>query len=104
VPAATAQAYIDTLSEPGAIEGAVEWYRAGGETTLRPRDLPPVAVRTLYIWGDADATVGRMAAEATADFVTGPYRFEVIPGADHFLSDEVPDQVNRLLLHHLAAI
>ncbi|WP_293676841.1 alpha/beta fold hydrolase [uncultured Phenylobacterium sp.] len=101
VPSATASAYIDTLAEPGAIEAAVAWYRAGGSASLRARDVPPVAARTLYVWGDADAAVGRMAAEATADFVTGPYRFEVIPGAGHFLTDEVPEPVNRLLLSHL---
>lgn len=102
VPAATTQAYIDKLSEPGAIEAAVAWYRAGGSASLRARDVPPVSARTLYVWGAADATVGRVAAEATADFVTGPYRFEVIPGAGHFLTDEVPEAVNRLLLEHLA--
>jgi len=103
VPADTAKAYISTLAEPGAIEAAVAWYRAGGAASLRARDVPPVAVRTLYVWGDADATVGRVAAQVTADFVTGPYRFEVIPGAGHFLTDEVPDKINRLLLGHLAA-
>ena len=46
--------------------------------------------------------MGRVAAEATADFVTGPYRFEALPGAGHFLTDEVPEAVNRLLLKHLA--
>lgn len=102
VPAATAQAYIDTLAPPGALEAAVAWYRAGAGS-LRAADVPPVAARTLYVWGDADATVGRMAAEATAGFVTGPYRFEVIEGAGHFLTDEVPDAINRLLLQHLAA-
>ena len=103
VPADTAQAYIDTLAEPGAIEAAVNWYRAGGSASLRARDVPPVAARTMYVWGDADGTVGGIAAEATADFVTGPYRFEVIPGAGHFLTDEVPETVNRLLLEHLGA-
>ena len=101
VPAATAQAYIDTLSPPGALEAAIAWYRAGGAASLRARDIPPARQRTLYVWGAADATVGRIAAEATADFVTGPYRFEAIPGAGHFLTDEVPKAVNRLLLEHL---
>lgn len=102
VPAATAQAYIDTLSPPGALEAAIAWYRAGGTASLRARDVPAAGQRTLYAWGDADTTVGRIAAEATADFVAGPYRFEVIPGAGHFLTDEVPETVNRLLLEHLA--
>ncbi|MBL8555629.1 MAG: alpha/beta hydrolase [Phenylobacterium sp.] len=104
VPAATAGFYIDTLSPPGAIEAAIAWYRAGGAGALRAADVPPVGARTLYVWGDADTTVGRMAAEATADFVTGPYRFEAIGGAGHFLTDEVPDAVNRLLLEHLGGV
>lgn len=101
VPADTAQAYIDTLSPPGAVEAAIAWYKAGGSAALRARDVPPTALPTLYVWGDADSTVGRMAAEATADFVTGPYRFEAIPGAGHFLTDDVAETVNRLLLAHL---
>jgi pimeloyl-ACP methyl ester carboxylesterase len=102
VPATTAQSYIDTLSPPGAVEAAIAWYRAGGSASLRARDVPKVDLPTLYVWGDADATVGRVAAEATADFVTGPYRFEVIAGAGHFLTDEVSEAVNRLLLSHFA--
>jgi pimeloyl-ACP methyl ester carboxylesterase len=103
VPAATAQAYIDTLSPPGALEAAIAWYRAGGAGSLRARGVPPIGARTLYVWGDADATVGRLAAEATAGFVTGPYRFAVIEGAGHFLTDQVPDAVTALLLEHLEA-
>jgi pimeloyl-ACP methyl ester carboxylesterase len=102
VPEATAQTYIDTLSGPGAIEAAVDWYRAGGSSSLRAADVPSVTMRTLYVWGDADATVGRIAAEATADFIAAPYRFEIVPGAGHFLTDQVPETVNRLLLQHLA--
>ena len=59
-------------------------------------------VPTLYIWGDADDTVGRAAAEGTAEFVSAPYRFEVLPGGGHFTADQFPDRVNALVLAHLA--
>jgi pimeloyl-ACP methyl ester carboxylesterase len=103
VPAETAQAYIATLSEPGAIEAAIAWYKAGA-AALRAADVPPIGLNTLFIWGDADATVGRAAAEGTAAFVTGAYRFEAIPGAGHFLTDQVPEVVNGLLVGHLGAV
>lgn len=95
-----ADAYVATLSPPGALEAAIEWYRAaaGG---LRAADFPKIGVRTLYVWGEADATVGRAAAEATADFVTGAYRFVEVPGAGHFLTDQVPAVVNQALAAHL---
>jgi len=61
-----------------------------------------VAVPTLYIWGEDDHSVGRSAASFTAQHVTGPYRFEVLPGIGHFITDQIPAAVTRLLLSHLA--
>ena len=43
-----------------------------------------------------------LAAAGTGDFVSGPYRFEVLPGVGHFAADQAPDRVNELLLAHLA--
>lgn len=102
VPDTVAERYLATLREPGAIEAAIEWYRAGA-ASFRNAANPPASMRTLYIWGDQDATVGRHAAEATARFVSGPYRFAQIAGGGHFLTDDHPQQVNALLLEHLAA-
>lgn len=101
VPAEDARAYIAALSEPGALEAAIHWYRAAA--AMRSRDAPPVSMPTLYVWGDADTTVGRAAAEGTGAFVQAAYRFEEVAGAGHFLTDQVPEVVNRLLVAHLAA-
>ena len=49
-----------------------------------------------------DATVGRFAAEATAQHVTGPYTFQVLAGVGHYLTDAAPERVNAALLSHLA--
>ena len=59
-------------------------------------------VPTLFIWGDADDTVGRMAAEGTAEFIAAPYRFAALQGVGHYAADQVPAQVNALLLDHIA--
>ena len=100
VPDAHIDEYLSVVGNPGALEAALAWYRAAGAMRT---EIGVVTVPTLYLWGDADATVGRTAAEGTAEFVTGPYRFEALPGTGHFITDEVPDAVNRLLLDHLAA-
>ena len=100
VPDEAADRYVEVLSDPGAVEAAIDWFRAGAGA-LRNAAAPTIAAPTLYIWGDADSTVGRMAAEGTAAHVSRPYRFEAIPSAGHFLTDEVPETVNRLLLRHL---
>jgi pimeloyl-ACP methyl ester carboxylesterase len=100
VPDRSIADYLSVLGTRPALEAALAWYRA--QEGLRVA-LGRIAVPTLYIWGDADSTVGRAAAEGTAAFVDAPYRFEVLPGIGHFATDQVPDAVNALLLAHLAA-
>ncbi|MDN3568027.1 alpha/beta hydrolase [Paeniroseomonas aquatica] len=97
-PAATAK-HLGVIGNPAAMAAALAWYRARG-TVHRP--IGAVTVPTLFLWGDADDTVGRMAAEGTRDFVTAPYQFEVLPGVGHYAPDQRPEVVNRLLLAHLA--
>ena len=82
------------------MEAALAWYRAAG--SLDAVTVGPIAVPTVYLWGDADATVGRAAARWTAEFVTGDYRFEVLPGVGHFITDQVPEVVTAHLLAQLA--
>ena len=100
VPAAAIEQHLSVLGNKDAMEAALTWYRARGAIRT---PLGPIRVPTLYIWGDADDTVGRMAAEGTEDFIAAPYRFEVLPGVGHFAADQAPDRVNELLLQHLAA-
>jgi pimeloyl-ACP methyl ester carboxylesterase len=93
--------YYSVLGERAALESALAWYRAAG--ALTGTEVGTIAVPTMYIWGDADATVGPSAARWTAEHVKGPYRFETVPGAGHFVTDQEPAAVTRLLLAHLAA-
>jgi len=101
VPAADADVHVAQLLQPGAIEGAMAWYRASG---LQAAETPPVRVPTLYVWGNADATVGRMAAELTREYVEAPYRFEEVAGAGHFIVEQMPDVVSRYLLEHIRSV
>jgi pimeloyl-ACP methyl ester carboxylesterase len=100
VPAADVDAYLATLADERALDAAINWYRAGASpgSALVGADVPKVAVPTRYLWGDADATVGRVAAEATARFVTGPYHFEVIAGGGHFLTDDSGERVTAAIV------
>ena len=98
---AACEEYLSVLGHRDALEAALSWYRAAG--ALASMEVGTVTVPTLYIWGDEDHSVGRSAATWTAEHVIGPYRFEVIPGIGHFITDQIPAAVTRLLLSHLAA-
>ena len=99
VPAAATQLHLTVIGNEAAMSGALAWYRARG-THHKPVGV--IGVPTLYIWGDADDTVGRAAAEGTAAYISAPYRFEVLPGGGHFVADQFPERVSELLLAHLA--
>jgi pimeloyl-ACP methyl ester carboxylesterase len=103
VPVPDVEVYLATLGQRPALDAAIHWYRAAGSSGLTAADVPPVKVPTLYVWGDADATVGRAAAEATRAFVDAPYRFVELPGIGHFVTDQAPAAFAPLLLEHLAA-
>lgn len=98
VPADAAADYVSVLGTQAAMEAALAWYRA--QAGLRA-SLGKITVPTLYLWGDADATVGRAAADGTAEFVTGPFHFHVLAGIGHFITDQLVEPVNALLLAHL---
>jgi pimeloyl-ACP methyl ester carboxylesterase len=100
VPATAIERHLTVLGNKAAMEAALTWYRARGAIRA---PLGIIRVPTLYIWGDADDTVGRAAAEGTGDFVAAPYCFKVLPGVGHFAADQAPDRVNELLLPHLSA-
>jgi pimeloyl-ACP methyl ester carboxylesterase len=99
VPAAAIEEHLSVLGNAAAMEAALAWYRARG--AIRS-PLGMIRVPTLYVWGDADDTVGRVAADGTGDFVAAPYSFAVLPGVGHFVADQAPQRLNELLLPHLA--
>ena len=98
VPPAAIEAHLSVIGNPPAMEAALAWYRARG---VRHDPVGPTKVPTLYIWGDADDTVGRAAAEGTGEFIKAPYQFAVLPGVGHYPADQAPDRVNELMLGHL---
>ena len=100
VPPDAIERHLAVLGNKKTMEAALAWYRARG--AIRG-PLGPIRVPTLYIWGDADDTVGRNAAEGTVDFIAAPYRLEVLPGVGHFAADQAPERVCELMLEHLAA-
>jgi pimeloyl-ACP methyl ester carboxylesterase len=100
VPQAKIEKHLSVIGSPPAMEAALAWYRARG---VQHKPVGPTVVPTLYIWGDADDTVGRVAAEGTVDFITAPYTFATIPGVGHYAADQVPERVNALMVTHLQA-
>lgn len=100
VPPEHVAEYVHRLGEEGALTAALNWYRA---MRWNSEPIGPITVPTLYVWGTEDVAVGSTPALATAEHVTGPYRFEMLQDVSHWVPEEVPDEFNRMLLQHLHA-
>ena len=98
VPDAAIEEHLGVLGSPEALEAALAWYRANKGLAA---EIGTIEVPTLYIWGDADATVGPEAAHGTREFVGAAYGMEVLPGIGHFVMDQAPVKAVELLLQHL---
>lgn len=97
----SARRYARRAATPGAMTGPINWYRAL-PFEVRTR-LGPVTAPTLFVWGDSDPFISRVAAERCGRHVTGPFQFETVVGGTHWLPSGSADAIAPLLLGHLAA-
>ena len=99
-------AYVKTLSEPGALTPALNWYRANLPVqALFGRSggpqLPMVKADTLGIWSTGDLYLTEDAMTRSEQRVQGRWRYERFEGS-HWVTLDQPDRLNRLLLEFLS--
>jgi len=99
VPAEAIEQYVSVLSAPGALTAALNWYRAMNSADK----VDPVGVPTTYVWSDGDVAIGRTAAEACANYVTGDYRFVELPGVTHWIPEQAPEPLAGAILERINA-
>ncbi|TSD46353.1 alpha/beta fold hydrolase [Rhodococcus sp. KBS0724] len=90
----------DAMAKPGRLRGGLNWYRALALNSSRAGS-GRISVPTLHVWSDRDIALARKGAELTTRFVDGPYRFEILRGVSHWIPDEAPEELDRLLAEHL---
>lgn len=98
--------YLADLRRPGALTAGLNYYRAnvGPSRELDQRhDLPPVGAPTLGLWSDGDHYLAESAMERSGEWVTGPWRYQRIEGASHWMQLDQPERLTALLLEHLDA-
>ena len=106
------QKYIEAWSQPGALTGGLNYYRAmpfepppAGEATsesaadfeaMAPREMLEVNVPTLVIWGEEDTALTIHNLDGLDDFVPD-LKIERVPGASHWVVREQPELMNKLI-------
>jgi pimeloyl-ACP methyl ester carboxylesterase len=95
--------YRAAWSQPGAMTAMLNWYRSVFQQS--PPSLPTqkIQVPTLMIWGKLDPhLMWQMAPASIALCENG--RLEYFEDATHWVHQDKPEQVNRLLIEHFNSI
>jgi epoxide hydrolase 4 len=100
-------AYHEAWSQPGALRGGLNYYRAartgeqvagGGvpEEYASKISSQTVSVPTLVIWGENDPALLPTLTRGLSEWVPR-LRVEIVPGAGHWVPYERPEVVNSLI-------
>jgi pimeloyl-ACP methyl ester carboxylesterase len=99
-------AYVAAWSQPGALRGSVAYYKAIDILpALRKRgeiDERPISVPTLVIWGERDRNLLPGNLDGLDVFVDN-LKVHRVPDASHWIVQEQPEMINRLLLDFLTS-
>ena len=92
--------WIEDLARPGALTAALNWYRANLAPRMPgpPPELPPVKAPTLGVWSTGDHYLEGQRVRESGAYVQGPWRYEQIDGASHWIPLDAPGRLNSLLL------
>ncbi|MHB8511065.1 MAG: alpha/beta fold hydrolase [Actinomycetota bacterium] len=98
-----------TLSEPGALEAALGYYRSMFDPArqdpalndMRAAFADPIKAPMMTMMGSNDDLMRTDAAAAQGELFNAEFRFEKVAEAGHFLHREQPDAVSKLIIDWL---
>ncbi|KAM6305396.1 epoxide hydrolase 4 [Aegotheles albertisi] len=89
------EAYLYVFSQPGALTGPINHYR--NIFGCLPLQHHEVIMPTLLLWGERDAFMEVEMAEITRIYVKNHFRLTILSEASHWLQQDQPDIVNKLI-------
>ena len=96
--------YVSALGTEPAMDAALNWYRANVvDRRFVGGPAGAISVPTLFIWSDGDTAICQEGADATGDFVSGPYRYEVLADVNHWVPDIAAAEVSQLLVEQVGS-
>jgi len=104
-PKEVVDVFLKNLMQPGAATAMVNYYRGlirGGSSWRQFRQgWPRIKTPTLMIWGEQDAFIEKYMTEGTDKFVED-LTIHYLPNVSHWVQQEAPDVVNKIIGHWLS--
>jgi pimeloyl-ACP methyl ester carboxylesterase len=92
--------YQANVARPGATKAMLDYYRAmirgGGFARQRRLGHPQIEVPTLMVWGEQDVALTKRLNFGTDRFVPDLVQ-RYLPDASHWVQQDQPELVNRML-------
>ena len=89
--------YKKAWSQPGALTGMVNWYRANFKDGLPKTGTPvTISVPTLVLWGLADTALLPGNIEGLDAYVE-TLEIQTFEGVSHWIAHEIPDKVSSAI-------
>jgi epoxide hydrolase 4 len=102
--------YKEAMRQPGALSGAVNYYRANVIDRLIPSRAKksgqasgPIRVPTLFIFGEQDFAILPATVRDVGKYIDAPYVEKRIPDSGHWVQNEAAEEVNEMLLEFLSS-
>lgn len=95
--------YVKAFQKPGAITGAVNYYRAAFRNGLNyeSRKIMQLEPDTLVIWGEDDKALGKELTFGMEKHFKNRFEIKYISNCSHWVQHEYPDVVNQYILDFL---
>jgi pimeloyl-ACP methyl ester carboxylesterase len=108
---ADVSAYREALRQPGAVTGAINYYRANvgrlisrmNKARAPNKSEERIRVPTLFIYGEKDFAILPATVRNVEKYIDAPYREVRIPDSGHWVQNEAVDEVNKALLEFLSS-
>jgi pimeloyl-ACP methyl ester carboxylesterase len=97
-------AVVARLTDPDALTASLNLYRAimpPESLIAQPMALPPVQAPAMGIWSADDVALTEEQMTGSAEYLAGPWRYERLAEAGHWMQLEAPEAINALLLDFL---
>jgi pimeloyl-ACP methyl ester carboxylesterase len=97
-------AILSVMADRAALTASFGWYRANAkpETVIKPPPVvPQVQCPVMGVWTTGDVALAESQMTGSEKYVDGPWRYERLDGAAHWMQLDIPDQLNALLLDFL---
>jgi pimeloyl-ACP methyl ester carboxylesterase len=99
------EVYEKSWNEPGAMTAMLNYYRANvfgrllGPSTTEKR----ISVPTLFVYGQQDQAVMPGTVRGVSEVVDAKFEQFLVPTAAHWIQQEIPNEINDILLEFLAS-